>query len=267
MKKILLAAVAATIMTIILTGTCFAEECQHEWGEWKVGHNATCGEDGYKERWCSLCWDRQEETIPATGKHVWDEWYVDEDPECFQDGSKYRYCEVCNEKQEETVPAIGHHTWSEWKITDKPSCGYKGEEERECSICDAYQTRPVAKTTTHTYYYDLYEETLKEPTPFRTGILAHYCDCYTEYKSEILPKLKPFIKLGKTRLTIKTGKTAKVQIKKKAYGDPIKKCTSSNKKVAAVNKKGKITAKKKGKATITVILKSGVKAKCKVTVK
>lgn len=42
--------------------------------------------------------------------------------------------------------------------------------------------------------------------------------------------------------------------------------TTSNKKVAVVNAKGKITGKKKGTAVITV--KSGKKSvKCKVTVK
>ena len=43
---------------------------------------------------------------------------------------------------------------------------------------------------------------------------------------------------------------------------------SSNKKIASVNKKGVIKAKKKkGKATITVNLKSGKKLKVKVTVR
>ncbi|WP_417183579.1 Ig-like domain-containing protein [Blautia sp.] len=42
--------------------------------------------------------------------------------------------------------------------------------------------------------------------------------------------------------------------------------TSSNKKVATVTSKGKVTAKKKGTAVITV--KSGkIKVKCKITVR
>lgn len=49
-------------------------------------------------------------------------------------------------------------------------------------------------------------------------------------------------------------------------GDKIVKWESSNKAVATVNKKGKITAKKAGKATITI--KSGSKkTTVKVTVK
>ncbi|OYO87484.1 hypothetical protein CG709_14165 [Lachnotalea glycerini] len=42
---------------------------------------------------------------------------------------------------------------------------------------------------------------------------------------------------------------------------------TNNKKVATVDKNGKIKAKKKGKATITVISASGKKAKCTVSVK
>ena len=45
------------------------------------------------------------------------------------------------------------------------------------------------------------------------------------------------------------------------------KWTSSNKKVATVNKNGKVTAKKKGTATITVKTANGKKYSCKVTVK
>jgi len=51
------------------------------------------------------------------------------------------------------------------------------------------------------------------------------------------------------------------------YEDKISKFTSSNKKVATINKKGKVTAKKKGTAKITVKMKSGCKAMCVVKVK
>lgn len=43
--------------------------------------------------------------------------------------------------------------------------------------------------------------------------------------------------------------------------------TSSNKKVATVDKNGKVKALKKGTATITVKTASGKKAACKITVK
>jgi len=71
------------------------------------------------------------------------------------------------------------------------------------------------------------------------------------------------VKLNKTKATVYVGKTVKLSVKgtkKKA------KWSTSNKKIATVNKAGKVTAKKKGTATITV--KVGKKAyKCKLTVK
>lgn len=71
--------------------------------------------------------------------------------------------------------------------------------------------------------------------------------------------------LQKTKATVKVKKT--YQIKLKGKGDSIVDCKTSNKKVATVSKKGKITGKKKGTATITVITKKGGVATFKVTVK
>ncbi len=71
------------------------------------------------------------------------------------------------------------------------------------------------------------------------------------------------VKLNKTKLTLYLKKTATLKVKgtKKKV-----KWSSSNKKVAIVSKKGKVTAKKKGTATITAKIGKN-KYKCKVTVK
>ena len=71
------------------------------------------------------------------------------------------------------------------------------------------------------------------------------------------------VKLNKTKVTINVGKTVTLKLKnnKKTV-----KWSTSNKKVAIVTKKGKVTGKKAGKATITA--KVGKKKyKCKVIVK
>lgn len=74
-------------------------------------------------------------------------------------------------------------------------------------------------------------------------------------------KKKP--KLSKTKVTLYVGKTATLKVKntKKKV-----KWSSSKKSVATVSQKGKIKAKKKGKATITAKV-AGKKLKCKLTVK
>jgi uncharacterized protein YjdB len=66
-------------------------------------------------------------------------------------------------------------------------------------------------------------------------------------------------------LQVKKSTTA-IKIKSKYTTDSVAKWSTSNKKIATVDKKGKITGKKAGTATITVTMKSGAKASCKVKV-
>lgn len=76
------------------------------------------------------------------------------------------------------------------------------------------------------------------------------------------------VKLTKTSGTVKVGKTLQIKIKSTfPKDDKVKSYKSSNKKVATVDKNGKVTGKKKGTANITVTMKSGAKATFKVTVK
>ena len=85
-------------------------------------------------------------------------------------------------------------------------------------------------------------------------------------------KLVTKITLNKTKLTLKKGKTFQLKVKTiKPANAFSKKVTwkSSNKKVATVDKNGKVTAKKKGTCTITCTAADGskIKATCKITVK
>ena len=70
------------------------------------------------------------------------------------------------------------------------------------------------------------------------------------------------------QLTLKKGKTFTLKTKVTVTGKASKKVAykSSNKKVATVNANGKITAKKKGTATITVYSKTDKKKTCKIKV-
>lgn len=76
------------------------------------------------------------------------------------------------------------------------------------------------------------------------------------------------VKLSKTKLSLKVGKTAtlKAKLTPTDATDTLR-WSSSNKKVVSVDKNGKITAVKKGTATITVKTSGKKTAKCKVTVK
>ncbi|MDR1767896.1 MAG: Ig-like domain-containing protein [Propionibacteriaceae bacterium] len=91
----------------------------------------------------------------------------------------------------------------------------------------------------------------------------------TEYTFQLTVVKTPVkaIKLSKTKLTLKKGKSATLKATVKPRGATATvKWSSSNSKIAKVNSKGKVTAKKKGKAYIYAKA-DGKSAKCKVTVK
>ena len=80
------------------------------------------------------------------------------------------------------------------------------------------------------------------------------------------------VKLNKSKVKIKKGKTFKIKASEIKKDKKIKRhraiCyESSNTKIATVNSKGKIKAKKKGKCTIYVYAQNGVYKTVKVTVK
>ena len=105
---------------------------------------------------------------------------------------------------------------------------------------------------------------------FKNGVKTYTCTTCNNVKTKKIAKLKPTIKLSVTKKTLKKGKTFKLSVSKLAKGDSIKSVKTSNKKIATVKKSGKnyiVSAKKAGQAKITVSLKSGKKATCKITVK
>lgn len=151
-----------------------------------------------------------------------------------------------------------------WVINtmEESSCDQNGYIEYYCPYCNSKKTEILPLTN---HIWSSYE-TIKKATISKKGKKESYCEeCgKTRYKS--IKKLKPFAKISKKSLSLRVGKSKKLKAKY-ARGDKVKSWKSSNKKVASVSKKGKIKAKRRGKATIIVTLKSGKKAKCKVTVK
>ena len=111
--------------------------------------------------------------------------------------------------------------------------------------------------------------TTKSATIFAKGTKVRICSVCGKLQTKETAKLKPTGKLNKTKVTLRfRRKYNRIRVSNLSTGDKVKSYKSSNKKIATVNKKGVITAKKKkGKATITVTLKSGKKLKVKVTVR
>ena len=101
-----------------------------------------------------------------------------------------------------------------------------------------------------------------------TGVTAQPSQSDTGLDDEDSTASSVKLRLAKKKLTIKRGKKKRIVVKIKVLGDKVKKYkVISGKKFVKVNAKGVVIAKKKGKATIKVIMKSGASAKCKVVVK
>ena len=148
---------------------------------------------------------------------------------CTQPGRKETFCSICGYvESSEEIPA-GHH-FSAWKTTSEATVLAPAIQTRTCSVCGTKETRNNGS------------------------------------------KVTPTIKVTATNLPLKFGqKTTALKVSGLAKGDSIVSWKSGNTAIAKVAGRADgtsiITAgKKKGKATITVTLKSGLKKNITVTV-
>ena len=73
-KNRLLASVLC-LLTVVFCSvglTACGAKCTHQWGEWSIKTNATCTEEGIKERKCTECGEIEASTIDTLG-------HIDED--------------------------------------------------------------------------------------------------------------------------------------------------------------------------------------------
>ena len=247
----------------------------HKWGEGVVTKQPTCTEKGSTTYTCTECGGTKTEEIPALG-HKWS-WTKVSEATVFAKEVQKRTCSVCKTTETRevgnklkatmkvsanTVPlkvkqsirnfkvtgmAKGDSVKS-WKSSNTKIVKVSGKANGNCKI-SAQKKTGTAKITI----------TLKSGLKKTIRVKVQKTAVKTT-------KIKGF-KGGKKSVTLKKGKKftlvpicAPISSREKAT------FTSSNKKVAKVDSKGRIKALKPGKATITV--KIGTKkAKFKVTVK
>lgn len=268
----------------------------------EVTKNATCTENGIKTFICLNCNDSYEEEIPATGHRIIEDVAVP--ATCEEEGkTEGSHCDICKEviESQEIVPAIGHNYTGE--VTEKENCESNGIKTYTCSNChDSY--KEIISATGHDYAKsetiesdctkdgsekyvclkcgDSYIQTLQKtehvygewevyenPTIFKKGKKKITCTiCGNVLQERDINKLKATVKISKTKLKLKKGKTYQLKIKRKSNGDKLSKWSTSNKKIVFVNEKtGKIKALKRGTAIITVKMKSGCKKTCKIIIR
>ncbi len=259
----LVATMTIAIVAISNFSTTSYAACNHVWEEWRVSENATCSDDGEMVRYCDECGEKETKVIPATGVHKWTEWQADS--YLCEDGKWTRYCTECYKEETKIRKGDGSHLWSDWEVLNEPDCLNEGKEYRKCYNCYEYEYRSIPVDKTKHFYGDW--SYTKQPTIFENGLSTRMCYTCGNVETKEIPKLTANITLKNTKKTLKKGKSFTLKLDTWSDGDKIKSYKSSNKNIATVTSKGKVTAKKKGSTVITVTMKSGCAATCKVTVK
>ena len=156
------------------------------------------------------------------------------------------------------------HTWSSAKVVKAATCEQNGSVQYECTVC-GYKKNEVVSATGHKYGA---WTTVSEATVFAPAVQTRICTvCGNKETRKSGSALKATIKVNATTVPLKVKqKTSAFKVTGLANGDSVQSYKSSNTKIFTVTKSGVLKAgKKTGKATLTIILASGLQKK--VTVK
>ncbi len=158
-----------TTSYVILKSATYCESGSHEFSYYTTKTEATCANEGLKERECKNCPYVEQEVIPKTDHSYSVSSYGTAD--CTNQGYTEYVC-ICGDKYQNTVPALGHdyvgtvitestcsatgtmemkcsrcsakynevipkkeHSFSEWITTVEPTCTVLGKQERRCTVC------------------------------------------------------------------------------------------------------------------------------------
>lgn len=169
-------------------------------------------------------------------------------------------------QSKETLPAQGH----DWGVVSekKATCKAEGLRNLKCRRCG--ETKKVVLVKTHQFSS---WQTAKDATVFAPAVQIRTCNVcgYKEMRNNG-KKLTATMKVNAVKLPLKIKqKTTVLKVSGLANGDSVASWKSGNTKVVKVSGKPNGTCtlaagRKKGKTTITIILKSGLKKKITITV-
>lgn len=245
----------------------------HTWDAGKITKEAACETKGVKTYTCETCKKTRTEEIPARG-HKFGAWVTTIQADVISPAKQTRTCTVCGKKEQRnygsrlrgtmtvnisSIPLKTRQKTSvlkvtglakgdsitSWKSSNTKVAKVAGRTNGTCTITAGNKTGKAKITVT-----------LKSGLQKTVNVSVQKSTVKTKKISGVARTLRLNRKQKATLKPIRSPLTSTEKITYK----------SSNSKVASVNSKGQITAKKKGTTIITV--KSGKKTvKCKVTVK
>ena len=277
------------------------EKKEHTFGAWQEEVAATCVSTGIRaHKDCTVCkkhFDSEGMELPSLvtsvkpAAHTFGAWQEEIPATCVAAGVKaHKDCAVCGrhfdasgmEITDLTISATGTaHSFGAWQEEIPATCTEAGQTaHKDCTHCGKHfdaSGAEIADTLILPTGHSLGAWIEEQPAAYLVpGVKAHR-DCAncgrhfdangTELKNLTIPALKTGLSKSSVTLTLQKGKknpTAKLTVLGETGGGVSYK--SSNKKIATVDKKGKITGKKAGSCTITVTTKAGKSFSCKVKV-
>lgn len=257
----------------ILTAQKTVKATGHDWDEGKITKAATCEEKGVKTYTCETCKKTRTEEFPAL-VHKFGEWVTTSRADVLSPAKQTRTCTTCGKKEQRNYGSRLRGTMT----VNVSSIPLKTRQKTS-----VLKVTGLARGDSITSWKSSNTKVVKV-----TGRANGTCRITAGNKTgkakitiTLRSGLQKTVNVSVQKSTVKTKKisgvarTLRLNRKQKATLKPVRspltsteKITykSSNSKVASVNSKGQITAKKKG--TTIIAVKSGKKTvKCKVTVK
>ena len=246
---------------------------EHQWNDGEITKEATCKEEGSKTYTCSICGDTKTETIPATG-HKFGSWKTVKVASIYSGAVQERICSACGKKE---TRVIGSKLKPVLKV-NASSLKLKRKQSTKKFVVSRLAKGDFVKTWTSSNKKIVKISGSKNGTCTikagnKTGKAKITITLASGLKKIINVTVQKnavtctFIKNVPKKLTLKSKRSYQL----KPVINPIT-CTykakykTSNKKIVKVTSKGKITAVKKGKAKITVMV-GKKKFVCTVTVR
>ena len=149
-------------------------------GNWLVRTSPTCTQNGEEYRNCPDCGMTETRTLYRTGHSG--EWTITKEATCTQNGSKQRLCPICNQTETSIIPRTGHS--GEWKTVTEATCTSSGSETRHCPVCQGDENRTIPKKS-HSMTY----ETVTEATCTQNGLSIGTCSVCGQQENKTLAKL------------------------------------------------------------------------------
>ena len=174
---------------------------KHNFSDWVVVQDATCLEDGIKERYCVECGYTETQTINKLN-HSWGSWFRVVEPTCTETGLEERVCSRCDARESRTIMANGHY-YEDYAIISQPTCISNGIKEVRCIYCGEVQQQEIPASGHIWGRSDIIQETTCE----KDGRVERTCSVCGVHEEEIIPAYGHDIELVDYQGTPESGKS------------------------------------------------------------